>query len=231
MTTDTQAILEKIKKLLALSKSPNEHEAALALQKAQVLMERYSITEEAIQTIDIGEADTPATVKRSPARWEMGLVRTIRRAFGCDSFLDCDTNSATWVFIGSGPAPEIAAYVFQTLCRQVVKARKDYLATLKRCKPKTKTERGNIFCEAWVSSVDRRIVNFAGHDRTEAIVAYKATKHPDLTTLTPRGKNIRLNSRNEGAYAAGIVAGHAAQLHHGVGTGREAPTLIGGSYE
>lgn len=38
-------ILTKIKKLLALSESSNEHEAALAMEKAQALMQEYAISE------------------------------------------------------------------------------------------------------------------------------------------------------------------------------------------
>ena len=39
-----QSLIEKIKKLLALSSSPNENEAALALQMAKNLMKQYNIT-------------------------------------------------------------------------------------------------------------------------------------------------------------------------------------------
>nr|DAL36009.1 MAG TPA_asm: Protein of unknown function (DUF2786) [Caudoviricetes sp.] len=40
--TDKEKILEKLKKLLALSKSDNPHEAALALQRVQKLMQAYT---------------------------------------------------------------------------------------------------------------------------------------------------------------------------------------------
>lgn len=49
-----QKVLEKIRRCLALSKSANEHEAALALEKARELMEKYNIEEGDLenQTID-----------------------------------------------------------------------------------------------------------------------------------------------------------------------------------
>ena len=37
---DKQAVLEKIKQCLALSKSANEHEAAQAMKQAQALMKK-----------------------------------------------------------------------------------------------------------------------------------------------------------------------------------------------
>lgn len=40
---DKQAVLEKIKKCLALSKSANEHEAAQAMKQAQALMKKYEV--------------------------------------------------------------------------------------------------------------------------------------------------------------------------------------------
>ncbi|MBR4598749.1 MAG: DUF2786 domain-containing protein, partial [Treponema sp.] len=43
--TDLNLIKSKIKKLLALSKSPNENEAALAMEKATALMAQYRLDE------------------------------------------------------------------------------------------------------------------------------------------------------------------------------------------
>lgn len=42
--TDKEKVLEKLKKLLALSKSDNPHEASLALQRVQKLMQAYGIS-------------------------------------------------------------------------------------------------------------------------------------------------------------------------------------------
>lgn len=54
--SDIQArILDKLKKLLALSKSDNPHEAALALQRAQKLMGAYGISQSELELADFGE--------------------------------------------------------------------------------------------------------------------------------------------------------------------------------
>lgn len=55
--TDKEKILEKLKKLLALSKSDNPHEAALALQRAQKLMLAYNITQADLALSDIREGE------------------------------------------------------------------------------------------------------------------------------------------------------------------------------
>jgi hypothetical protein len=41
--TETRAILEKVRKLLALAQSSNEHEASLAMQKANELIEKHNL--------------------------------------------------------------------------------------------------------------------------------------------------------------------------------------------
>lgn len=52
---DMQTIIDKISKCLALSKSANEHEAAIALRQAQALMQKYKISEKQILISDIKE--------------------------------------------------------------------------------------------------------------------------------------------------------------------------------
>lgn len=60
--TDLKKIMERVEKLLALSKSDNEHEAALAMAQAQKLMSEYSIkegmlnAEEGLKEIPLAEA-------------------------------------------------------------------------------------------------------------------------------------------------------------------------------
>ncbi|GAB3443792.1 DUF2786 domain-containing protein [Insolitispirillum peregrinum] len=81
--SDTDRMVAKIKKLLALSASPNEAEAAAALSKAKELMEKHSISDTAIRLADITEAKGKASVADRPNRWESDLVDLVARAFGC----------------------------------------------------------------------------------------------------------------------------------------------------
>lgn len=77
-------IYEKIEKLLALSSSPNEHEAQAALLKAQELMAKYNITiqksceieyaTEGIELIDTGIAT-------------IALINIIAKNFKCKPYL------------------------------------------------------------------------------------------------------------------------------------------------
>lgn len=81
------SITAKIKKLLALSTSPNEHEAKTAMLKAQELMVRHKLsmkdveTEEQQQQVTMGVSNHTYT----QAKWKPALANVIANNFRCHS--------------------------------------------------------------------------------------------------------------------------------------------------
>ncbi len=79
-----QNLLEKINKLLALTNSPNENEAALAAEKATELLTKYNLT-----LADLGpeeEEDVTAETVETTSRyvtWKMLILAGIATANGC----------------------------------------------------------------------------------------------------------------------------------------------------
>jgi len=72
-------ILDKVKKLLALSKSPSEAEAASALEKAQVLLAMYGLSMDEIrQESDVREE--LLLEKRRLRTWESSLIYFVCKA-------------------------------------------------------------------------------------------------------------------------------------------------------
>ena len=55
LTAEQQEIITKVQKLLSLSKSLNEHEAALALAKAEALLEKYRLDMTQIEMMGQGK--------------------------------------------------------------------------------------------------------------------------------------------------------------------------------
>lgn len=157
--TREEAIL-KIKKCLALAKSANENEAAIALRQAQSLMREYQIDPD---LLDIVEASCDSNVKKTPQAWEAALVAAIAKSMQCRLIFSSGNSffgtKANWTFIGADPAPEIASYAFDVLYRQVNRARKTFIETgLKRVTvKKNKVRRADLFCEGWVESVQQLI--------------------------------------------------------------------------
>jgi hypothetical protein len=111
-------VIEKIKKLLRLAKSSNEHEAALAAARAQELLAKYNLDEELLTEKELpreaGVADT-ATVKK-PARWVYLLASSVAGAFDCQY---AHSASGHMLFFGVELDHEVAAFTFGYLYRAI----------------------------------------------------------------------------------------------------------------
>lgn len=218
-----QAIIDKIKKCLALSASSNEHEAEIALNQARKLMEAHGISGLDIDAAAADERRAKSGATSRPANWETALAMKVGDAFGCTVIFSGGwwNKSGEWCFIGCGTAPEIAQYAFTVLHRQAKRAREEHIKTnLKRCKTATKTRRADLFSMAWVFAVTGKITKFAGNEEQQvSINAYMLKHHPDLGDLKARDRNEgrKLSVHEYNDANAGHRAGRDAQLNRGVG--------------
>ncbi|MFT8515624.1 MAG: DUF2786 domain-containing protein [Acetobacter persici] len=121
-------LIEKLKKLLALSKSPNPHEAALALEKAQKFMAENGFCQDDIDLLDIGEALTDSVLSSAatPPEYMAWLLTAITLAMGCRVLYV----RQKVVFLGASVRCEIAAYMYDVLARQLRKQRRDFIRSL-----------------------------------------------------------------------------------------------------
>lgn len=109
-----EKIVEKIKKLLALSKSPNENEAMAAALKAQALMAKYEIDLSQIETNEdrkIVERIYCDNGKHEMKKWKYGLATIVANNFMCKMFL----YGTSVVFYGYEEDAEIALNTFRYL--------------------------------------------------------------------------------------------------------------------
>lgn len=227
-----EKILDKIKKCLALAASANEHEAAAALRQAQKLMEQHGVTDQDVLASQAGEAGAKAGAVSKPAQWEAMLAGRIANAFGCELVFSRRTwTTAEWRFIGTGAAPEVAAYAFQVLLRQARSARTNFIATaLKRVrKPSVKTARADLFCEGWVKTAMRTVSGWSRtEDQAAAVTAYIESNYPSLGTLaTCDRKPTNLRDHHLNDFAQGTAAGRGAVLNRGVAAGASQAALEG----
>lgn len=80
-------ILKKVKKLLALAASCNEHEARLATEKAQALMLRHNLAEQSLHTFNDyveHDAETRSTISRESGY----IMKVLTRFFFVRCFYD-----------------------------------------------------------------------------------------------------------------------------------------------
>jgi hypothetical protein len=99
MLTKDEAVL-KVRKLLRLSQSSNRHEAALAAQRAQEILDRYKLTS---AMLDADEPEAVECTARDGAQldtfsanvttWKSYLSAVVARANGCRTFIQCE-----WLF-------------------------------------------------------------------------------------------------------------------------------------
>jgi hypothetical protein len=216
------ALLAKIKKALALAKSANEHEAAAALATARRLMDEYGVDQAAVELSAVGERSARGSQNERPARWEAILVHAVQRAVAVEPLLD---SRRCWTFVGITPGPEIAAYAFTVLYRQLKKTRADYIRTqLKRCSVARKRKRADLFCEGWASVVYQKIAALNPEQPTDDLVRrYLAERHADLGKVSARAAGLS-GRIAEDDRARGRAIGRDAQLHQGVAGAN--PTLL-----
>lgn len=210
-----RAIIDKIRKLLALAKGSTEHEAAAALAKAREMMDAYGVNDSHIAMAEIEESTARASRTQKPPRWESYLCQAVRRALGVEVFITADGDRT---YIGRAPFAEIAAYAFAVLFRQLKAARADYIsANLKRCKPGRRRQRADRFCEGWAMSVYVKIAELMPDRQPDELIGqYLVENHPGLVQIGSRAAN--LNGRvAANDYWRGRDAGSDVQLHTGVG--------------
>jgi hypothetical protein len=116
---DNPAIIGKIRKLLALANSCNEHEAALAASHAQRLLAEHNLAMADIEAATRPDkADRVETaVAKSLPKWLRHLSAGVSAAFDCQAVHHPATGRLT--FIGVGADVQIAAYTFTYLERTV----------------------------------------------------------------------------------------------------------------
>lgn len=111
---ELESVKRRVKKLLALSKSPNENEAASALRKANELMADYKLTAE--QFSDYTKAKVKGT-KRF-IRWRVVLANAVENLYATYHYSDHEGNI---VFIGEEldvfMSTEMYKYLVKTIDR------------------------------------------------------------------------------------------------------------------
>lgn len=212
MNTDNhKRIVEKISKCLALAKSSNPHESAIAWKQAKALMEAHGLGK--TDVIASAAITVRCDIGVRPSTWLIKLANTCAHAFECKVITEKSIRKEA-VIIGVGNNPDFAAYTFDVLQRQLTNDRRVFVSALSsRCKLSSKRRQGEIFAEHWVNAVWRVIAAFAqvSGESNEIITAYIEKHYPELTTHTLEAR--RITKRDYGAANAGNNAGSNAKIH------------------
>jgi len=230
---DTNPIIEKIKKLLALANSSNEHEAALAASHAQRLLSEHNLAMADIEAAHRPEkADkVEATVSKTLPKWLRHLSAGVSTAFDCQAIHHPALGRLT--FIGVGADVQIAAYTFTFLDKTVRRLCSNYMKHhVKTGIPNRHRElmRQSYYLGA-VATINQRLKEQKQQTpvTTGALVPVKAglirqAMHEIGNIRTIHSRRSYINSE---AYAKGQIDGGQVGIHQGIGSGTTAARSIG----
>ena len=127
-----EKILDKIKKLLALSKSDNPHEAALAAQRASDLLLKHNLEMADVETFDAKSRvdyvterfNFAADIPHNQRSWRVDLAVTVGNNNFCRTVTWSNTRSGTRKysgisFIGKPDNIAVSEYLYTYLAREI----------------------------------------------------------------------------------------------------------------
>lgn len=221
---DQDRILDKIKKCLALSQSSEPHEAAAAMRQAQKLMELHGISSADLTRAEFSESELRSAVSVSRVKdWELRLLNTVARAFGCRLMWRKSSSYAAnvygrYIIFGLKTQVELAHYTAAVMQRKLVKARAQFAAAHKYHERSETTRQADSFCHGWVEAVGKTVHDFAMPDDLRKELD---TEYSNRCKGKP-AKQRRVGQLGAG-YHAGVDAGKGESLHRPLN--ERAPTL------
>lgn len=225
-STSTSPVIEKIRKLLSLASSSNEHEAALAATHAQRLLAEHNL---AMADIEANHPPQSAdkvetTVAKTLPKWIRSLSAGVSAAFDCQALHHPAQGKMT--FIGVGADAQIAAYTFAYLERTIRKLCSGYMRvnvpgdTTNRYR---ELMRQSYYLGA-VSTINTQLVQQKMQTPVtpgalvpvkEGLIKKAMNEFGPLRTVHSRRSYI-----NERAYTQGQADGRNITIHKGVSGGR-----------
>lgn len=245
-----ERVIRKIKRCLALSKSPNETEAATAMRQAQALMREYRLTEIDVHLSDVGEVESGSSRAKRRPTWDRDLGSIVGDAFGVRSFSRRQWCASTLkiiereLYVGVNPAPQIAMYAYEALLTKLKIARREYVSQVRAGKQRSDYSpetAGDHFALAWVSAVHHKIHELVPRGEEDPAIGQHSSGQ-DLVAVEAQDKALIeqfLAGRKIGkarkarevqldldAQIAGLLAGQRVELNPGMAhAGQVVPQL------
>lgn len=128
---DKKRILRRLKKILALSESSNPGEAAAALHQANLLMQKYGMSQVDAEISSVEESETTLS-SAEISKWEQALFGVVAASLGVSAFISGYSKikglrrpRGKIIFVGEGYRSKVAVYAFETLRRKLRKDLKE----------------------------------------------------------------------------------------------------------
>lgn len=229
---ESAPIIEKIKKLLALANSGNEHEAALAAGHAQRLLSEHNLAMADIEAVrKPDKADrVKTTVAKTLPKWLRHLSGGVSTAFDCQAIHHPATGKLT--FIGVGADVQIAAYTFSYLDQTIRKLCSNYMK--QHTAETTANRQRELMRQSYYLGVVSTITTRLREQKAatpvtsgalvllkEGLIRQAMSEIANLRTMHSRKSYV-----NSHAYNSGQTDGKQVGIHQGIG-GNAAQIKIG----
>ncbi|UOF79436.1 hypothetical protein [Caudoviricetes sp.] len=190
-------------------------------------MELHGISSADLTRAQFDEAELKSAVSVSRIKdWELRLLNTVARAFGCRLMWRRSNSYAVdvygrYVILGLKTQVELAHYTAAVMQRRLVKARSQFVSSHRFYDRAETTRQADSFCHGWVKAVGETVHDFAMTDdlRKELDEEYGNRC---------KGKPAKMRETKLSiGYHAGVAAGKGESIHRPLN--ERSPTLqIGG---
>jgi hypothetical protein len=242
---ESEVILSRVQKLLALATSNNVNESAAAAAKAQELLLKYNLSVEQVAGYTVDKAEPIIEQQQMFANsniveWKASLAFIVARNNLCRGFIQ--GNKFVWV--GKDTNIQVARYLTDTLIADLERLARDYwngILLLRQANLAT-GEAAYVHGRTWKSSfyrgaIDEIKVRLAESKRvltTDSNMFALVVREDDALAEYLRKYNLRSrgttsSSTNYSGYSSGREAGRSVSFKTGLGSGGANGTkLIGG---
>lgn len=251
--TEQEAILTKIKKLLALATSDNANEAAIAAAKAQELLLEYNISDEDLENFNSTQHEKVIEVSMAGKNGQGGnrtawydiLANTVAKANLCTLLI----SGGNLIWIGKKTNIEVAQFIFENLVRDLTRIADATWTVISKIqkleqeypdpnKPYSdpvhgKTWKNNFYHGANQSIKARltaNLVQLKEVDKINALVVRNDIELKEYMNIKyPRLSYLNHTmSSNRSGFESGKAAGRSVPFRSGIGAGGSSgPKLLG----
>ena len=235
-----QKIITKLQKLLALSASDNENEAALAMTKAEELMREHnlSVADVALDGsgAHVGSVEVEGLTKTSQS-WEISLGSSIAKAFNGRAIRTRNSNGWNFTFVAGQTDLTIITDLFERLRPTIKRMSQAYVIRVKDFTKVHGKSLHNSYRLGMIKTISQRLErlkqntaptdsrNAFGMTGTALMVIKDKAVDQRVNRLFPRVRTTMSRaSRVDGnAYQQGMTDGNNISLHRSVDGGSCAP--------
>jgi len=241
-----ESIVFKIKKLMALSKSSNENEAASAAAKAQELLLKYNVELSQVENVSLDREDTRLVSEfkelfgLNVIQWKRDLAFSVAKANMCKGV----SSGRGMYFLGKKHNIEIVEFLYETIVRDLeriaeekwkqILALRDMQSQFPQLNLFTDYSLMHVHGKTWKASFYVGAVKTV-KERLEENLTELQVDNPNLSALITT-EDVRLqnffrqqfpsttkvhgaSASYRAAYESGRIAGREVQFKRGVGAG------------